>query len=482
MRHPASHSVPLAFVALLSSAPAPAPASELIDLRLPSQATGGGTLALRVYTPDPGAERYPSGAPVLVSVPGGWDSGNLRGLDAVLEHGVAVVAFLFPGGSWNGIESDGVYDTRGPLCNQALAEVISFALGTKTESGGQTIDEVVSAEFDLNVVGIGASSNGGPVTAAALGRYGDQLDGLGFFAGWENPTSAQVLGMDFGPHDCDPRDGDGNGNDADDHRTDAYVAYGFPTCEFDLEGLTWEPDVSWQDGRHVRQGALYLERGANGSYDVVDRFGCISGDLDDSGVLEPDEDQAIPALFHDDQGQPQPLRYYSPTVLRAALAQGSFDATGWPPFVATLGEATGFWFHRDATQHYAAMAAKLPALGGILVFSEQDHVQITPDRVHIHHTYDGFRDGGLWCRLNPDANYVAITAPGVPFGDLPDTPANAEVADWTVGAGFALPEHAALSSSAALAAAVLELADRTHRGDWSDDLGRGRHAVVGRRR
>ena len=464
--------VPLAAALFLTSSVASA--DQAVDLRLPSLAAGGGTLAVRVDAPDPGAERFSTGAPVVVMVPGGWEGGTLSGIPEVQAGGVAVVSFLFPGSAWGGIESDGVYDSRGPLCNQALADVIAFALGHTEESHGERIDAVVGARLDLGNVGIAAYSNGGPVSMAALARFGRSLEGLRFFAGWENPTSAQSLAGDFGPRDCDPRDGDGDGNAVDDERTDAYLAYGFPACQFDFTGLRWDPDALWSNGRSVEIGALYLERTGNDTYDTVERFGCHTADLDNSALLDPDEDQILPALK---LGPGEP-RYYSPTLLAAVVEQGVFDAGGWPAGIATPEESAEFFFHRDATLHYAAAAAKLPELAAILIFSEQDHVQITPDHVHIHNAYDGFWGNGLWCRLNPDRAYLAALAPSVAPELLPDNPANMVVSDWTAGPGFALPEIPVLGS-VAMAAAVFELTDRVRRGDWSDDLDESRQILRG---
>ena len=44
----------------------------VIDLRLPSDSTDGGTLAVRLYVPE--NPRYEEGAPVVVWVPGGYET------------------------------------------------------------------------------------------------------------------------------------------------------------------------------------------------------------------------------------------------------------------------------------------------------------------------------------------------------------------------------------------------------------------------
>ena len=452
----------------------PVVVGDTFDVRLPSPSTEGGTLALRVTAPE--TPRYGSGSPVLVEVPGGWGVGSLRGSTTLVDHGVSVVRFLFPGGEERGISSDGEFDYRGAHCNRAVADVLEFALGRREDASGSTLDEIVGGGLDLDVVGVGALSNGGPVTTAALGRFGSQLSGLDFFVGWENPTSDQTLAMDFGPRDCDPRDGDRNGDSGDDHRTDAYRGYGFPDCVFDLSDLAWDPSGRWRAGKGEHVGTFYLERTGNDRYDTVERDRCLSGDLDDSSRLEPYEDQLLQAVVLDDPSLP---RYPSLAVLNAAMELGLFEELGWPDSVATLSEARHFWFHHDATYHYAAIAENLPDLKGMLVSSGVDHVQITVDHVHIRNAYDGFRDHDLWCRLNPDALYSSRLAPTHALNEMPDNPANLVVSDWTVDRGLKIPDS--FPVDLAFTAAVLEMVDRTHRGDWSLNLNMGKAVVAPRR-
>jgi hypothetical protein len=104
----------------------------------------------------------------------------------------------------------------------------------------------------------------------------------------------------------------------------------------------------------------------------------------------------------------------------------------------------------------------------MLVFADEDHVQVALDKPHIHQAHDGFREqAGLWVRLNPDRAYVAAIAGVQSSGRFPDNPANAEPSNWLDVGPWSVP---AKQRQIALLAAVAEMMDRTRSGIWSEDL------------
>ncbi len=122
----------------------------------------------------------------------------------------------------------------------------------------------------------------------------------------------------------------------------------------------------------------------------------------------------------------------------------------------------------------------------MLVFAQNDHAQVAQDKPHIHQLYQGFRfEARLWVRLNPDRAYVesliqiaGATLPGTPGItptpgpnlDFPDNPANTQPADWAQIGAYAYPGQG-LAGSLVPLAAVAEMADRAHSGDWDENLG-----------
>ena len=90
-------------------------------------------------------------------------------------------------------------------------------------------------------------------------------------------------------------------------------------------------------------------------------------------------------------------------------------------------------------------------------------------------------------RLNPDRAYVesliqiagtglpgtpGITPTPGPNLAFPDNPANTQPADWAQIGAYAYPGQGQAGSLVPLAAAA-EMADRTHSGDWDENLGAG---------
>ncbi|MBM3286880.1 MAG: hypothetical protein FJY88_05965 [Candidatus Eisenbacteria bacterium] len=452
------------------SAAQPPPA---INLRLPSDAAGGGTLAIRLTIPPQSVgARYADGAPVLVFVPGGQSVGGLNGGESYAMEGFIAVTMIFPGGTSGGFHSDGVYDYRGQRCIDALRDVLLFAGGRKADSIGRTIDQAVPVHPLTEMVGMIGSSNGGPISMATLAAHGSQLGFVSTYVGWENPTNDQTVLVEAGGrfYDCDPAsDGDGNGIPTDDGKNPYFTAYASSTLEMEWDRLSYDPAYSWvvndPAGQHppvARQGALFYDGNGNGVIDAVagdpDCF-----DVDGSGSLDYGEDYLLRPTPSYESGAL--LLHYSVGATAEAETRGLFGPV-WPPDVAASSACDLFWSMRDATRRYAALAAARPDLRCTLAFAAADHVQASDPHPHVQQAYDGLRAGGIWCRLNPDESYFRLID-GSPAAPPADNDANL-TANWP-----GLTQHDEdypLASSVASLAAVLEMADRAHAGVWIPNL------------
>lgn len=70
--------------------------------------------------------------------------------------------------------------------------------GALAASDGRSISQIVSGPVRTDAVGLIALSNGGSISVAALGRYGEQIPPLAFLVGWESPTNDQILTTEMG--------------------------------------------------------------------------------------------------------------------------------------------------------------------------------------------------------------------------------------------------------------------------------------------
>ncbi|MBI5709714.1 MAG: hypothetical protein HZC42_05315 [Candidatus Eisenbacteria bacterium] len=459
-----------AFIVALAANPAAA-----VDTRLPSAAAGsGGKLAVRVQVPP--LSRYADGAPVVVIAPGGHEPGVLNSNIPVGTQGFVLVTFLFPGGRDGVFYSDGIYDFRGPGCQLALADVLRFASGALADSAGRTISDLAGMPCAANDVGVLALSNGGSITPCTLGDYGATLPGVRYMVGWENPTGPQTITGELGTgrNDCNAAlDGDGNGVPTDDGKNWAYAAYDTQTCVLDYAKLAWDPafPVRYSDFSHrhttvTLPGALFFDGNGNGVCDTVPGSVPSCPDLNGNGRLDSTEDYVLAGLpaYGPATAGDSLKAFSSPAVLAAARDRGLFGAS-WPAQIATAEMAQAYWDPRDATKHYALLGAARPDFAAMLVYRKGDHVQAEDDHAHIRQAYDGFRNHGMWCRLNPDSSYYAVQAP--PPAGYVETPANAVVAGADMKA-HAEPNTVDLNSFDV--AGVCEMSDRVHYGVWDADL------------
>ncbi|MDP6529059.1 MAG: FlgD immunoglobulin-like domain containing protein [Gemmatimonadota bacterium] len=473
IRFPARAAVCASLFALAPLSPASASAPPVFNLQLPSDATGGGHLAVRVTLPPPSVgPRYSDGAPVLVLSPGGHTPGSLTGGDILAGKGFAVLTFLYPGGSSGPYSSDGLYDYRGALCRMALRDVILFAAGLKTDTLSRTIHDVAPIPVRTGNLGVLGSSNGGPATMATLANHGSELPALSYFVGWENPTGGQTVLGEVGvkDRDCDPSvDDDGNGVPDDDGDNPYITAYSDTSITIDFTNLAFDPtytrtvlDPGGVHAPYPHTGVLFIDGNANGTLDF-DPSDPTCLDLDGNGTIDIGEDyffNPLPAYI----GGALQLNH-SNEVTRAAAASGVYGAS-WPSVVADTAQASAYWELRDPTTQYDEVAANQPGLRCMLAFGQSDHVQAHAGHPHIQQAYHGLTANGLWCRLNPDEVYYreVVAAPALP---PTDTDAGIAVA-WPDMWDYCEPYG--LSSNAGATAGVMEMADRTRYGVWSTNL------------
>jgi hypothetical protein len=405
-------------------------ASGLIDIRLPSDdACGpGGKLAVRLFAPGAGETQFPEGAPVVVLAPGGTSGGVVEETIDPYRSGFINISFATPGFGVPPVQSDGVHDARGEHTIAAVRDVILFALGKLEDSKGHDINEVVAAPVLSDNVGILGTSNGGPLSLITLSLYGEQLTGVKYIAGWENPTNGQIVVTDAGtgrnwigqPPEERPK-----------FVNPEYDAWGPVVLDIDYSSISYDSNLD----------AVYLERGGLDRFDVVPTgTGAVTSDVNLDGEIGDGEDWGF-NYWPVETGTGGEKRYFSIEVIRALYDHSVFQPGCKPEWLPTIPEAEEFWSLRDAMSHIATMASKLPDLKLLILCSEEDHVQTAPDHPHIHQGFYGFDTNGLWVKLNPSPETLIKLNPGLEgHTDLPDYLPNEAPSDWSVP-DFALPEE-----------------------------------------
>ncbi len=411
-----------------------------------------GRIALQVHVPK--MPRYHTGSPVVVYAPGGFGKDNFGTPHRTyFQFGITFITFLFPGGTdmATGRFSEGIYDDRGPNCIAALYDVLRYAHGDLTDMDGRKITELSAFPIDTSIIGMAAFSNGGNITVAVLDIWGDSLTFVDYLVNWESPTSDQTILSELGGRDCDStRDGDGNGFFTDDRKNPYYTAFGDTSCTVDYSRLVY-------DSTAPPGNSIFLDGNGNGTLDLISLpSGCRWEDVNDNGIIDFGEDYAL-KFYRAQDGK----LYFSSEAIHA------LSSTALPPVVADTAETDSFWWWRASVYHFDNAAAKVPDLKVILVFSQDDHVQVAVDKPHIHQAFNGWHRNGIWVRLNPDEEYARQVAPPGPPG-LPDNAANSEPANWNNINSWALDER--YNSFIIAISAIAELCDREKYGVWTPDL------------
>ncbi|MFP4458426.1 MAG: T9SS type A sorting domain-containing protein [Candidatus Zixiibacteriota bacterium] len=417
----------------------------------------GGNIAIKITAPPLGGERYDTGAPIIIAVPGGWDAGGWTNMPEELpEEGVCIISFLLPGVTVDEYSTDGDYDTRGENCIEALKQVILFATGEMEDIHGNTINEFIElTDIDSEKVGLFGGSNGGNLIMATLSLRGEELAGLvDFVLTYESPTSPQINVLDLGYGDpFDDVDGDGNGIFDDDYKNPWYIEYGDTSCIVDLRKICYQRDTT------IGLDFVFLDGNEDGIYNQVFRSGHRTADVNNNGVLDTTEDFLFSSLLSLEDS----LLYYSTEVTEALW--GYLGEEDYPENFANPSQAHDFWFIRSSVYHYDNLPLYHPNLKLMSVFKKRDHAQVVDDKVNIRHGYDGFRRNGLWARLNPDLQYLRHFHPEIETA--PDNPANwaplnweEDIMDWAAENTFPVNYQ--------ILAGTIEMFDRIHYDIWND--------------
>ncbi|MDP6837839.1 MAG: hypothetical protein QF724_02805 [Planctomycetota bacterium] len=430
------------------------------DIYSDSALPGSGTLAVFVEYPDKYDSRHRAGAPVVLYSPGGVTNTGSFGPDQILEGlvelGFVSVRFLLPGGSFATYSSGGIYDNRSTACTSAMRDALLYAAGRATDTAGLTILDRV-AHANLNNVGIFASSNGGPLATNTIALHGKALSLPHWLVGWENPSCAQTIITDAGRPDLDPdsaTDSDGNGVPGDDGKNLSYYGYSPTTLAIDYSSI-------------IRDGQiLLLDRDGDGQATFLGPPGNPRYDVDGNGILDIDEDFPIKGFMYDDGGG---TRLYLSRQARAAC-----DDLGvaLPGTYASTEACAEYWRTREnaGSSYFAGRAC--PQTAVMLIYSEQDHVQVADDKPHIAQAYMGWQAAGNWARLNPDAAYIGLAYSGTFGGAVPPgTPDNAANCPLPANMnGSAFPSNVLAGKNYLTLGGCVEMADRLEYDKWNNDL------------
>ncbi|MGB8212946.1 MAG: hypothetical protein WCE68_05240 [Anaerolineales bacterium] len=376
----------------------------------------------------------------------------------VTSLGLIQVSYLWPGedDARTGARSSGVFDFGGAQSVQVLRDVIRFAANRLADTSGRYIVSLTSVAPQVEEVGVYAFSDAGIDAIQAFSLYGEQMQGLAWFIGREVPTVDTISSMELGYYNA--------AGQAVHNPFYAYPAnYSSASLTIKYPNLRWDP--SYTSSYSKSAGRPYL-------------------DLDGNGRISPGDyifDGPIPVMFG--------KRYYSAALTQALLTSGALSLAAWPPDLATPQAAAQAWQIRQTTGLFEAMQSDtvVQNMRVMLVFAQTDHAQVAQDKPHIHQLYQGFSfEARLWVRLNPGRAYVESVlqnaglaasqgTPGItptPGPDLnfPDNPANTQPSDWAQAGAYAYPGQGQAGRLAPLAA-VAEMADREHSGDWDDNLG-----------
>lgn len=418
-----------------------------IAIALPSNSTGTstGTIKLRIYLPEEGKTRYPSGAPVLIWGFGGADPGALGNPLPPLNDSI-VINFLYPGGEDEGVgeQSDGIYDYRGEKSIAALRDVILFAAGELKDDQGRTIDEIVPVPVLHNNIGLLGASFGGNIIVAVAAFHGAELTNyVRFIIQWETPVSSQIATLDLGRVLPAP----GEAGTQLDLYNPRYLAFGKQQLAMNYSDLALNPTNEYYPVFHDGTG--------DGEYTTIPTTG--SGlqtpDLNHDGSLSLDEDFPINYFMFEPINS---KRYYSRSVTHA-LRDNNIIPAPWPSEIATPEEADAFWDIREAVRLYDQAISKMPHLKAMVLCNERDHVQSHPAKPHIHQAFDGWNDQGVWVRINPSPSYIRGVNPTLIIPSLPDNSPNTPPSNWSDHASYCIPKK--IGAEIYQTAAFWEMAD-----------------------
>ena len=416
----------------------------------------GSDIAVMVASPQ--VPRYPEGAGIVVVAAPIFTptSGFITDPD-ITSLGLIQVSYLWPGETdpRSGARSTGASDYGGVHSVNILRDVIRFAANRMPDKNGRYIVSMTSVPPLISEVGVYGFSDAGIAAIRALSLYGSQFQGLQYFIGREIPSVDTLSALETGYF-----------NEAGQPVSNPFYVYptnfSFASLTLNYTNLRWDP--AYTSSFSKAAGRPYLDLDGNGKISAGDFI----------------FDGKIPVMFG--------KRYYSTALTQALLDNRALSLAAWPADLATPQETAQAWQIRQTTGLFEAMQDDtiVKNMKVMLVFAQIDHAQVPKDKPHIHQLYQGFRFGArLWVRLNPDRAYVesliqstGVRLPGTPGIartpgpnlDFPDNPANIQPTDWAQIGTLAYPGQGQAGSLVPLAA-VAEMADRAHSGDWSENLG-----------
>ena len=415
-------------------------------------------LDIAVMVASPRTPRYTEGAGIVVVTSPIFTKTNGFATNPDLASlGLIQVSYLWPGktDSLTGARSSGTFDYGGEHSVNILRDVIRFAGNRLADKSGRYIVSMTTVPPLVGEVGVYAYSDSGIAAVRALSLYGAQMQGLGWFIGREIPTVDTISALEIGYTSA-------AGQPVTNPLYLYPAGYTSSSIQISYTNLRWEP--AYTSSFSTAVGRPYL-------------------DLDGSGSITTGDyifDGPVPVMFG--------KRYYSIALTKALLTGGALSLETWPAGLATPDEAAQAWPVRQTPGLFAAMQSDeiVRNMKVMLVFAQNEHAQVAQDKPHIHQLYQGFRfEARLWVRLNPDRNYIeslmgnevapALLAnpvvPATPAAglDFPDNPANTQPTDWAQIGSYAYPGQGQAGRLVPLAA-VAEMADRQHSGDWSENL------------
>jgi hypothetical protein len=385
---------------------------------------GVGKIAVQVVLPK--EARYEEGAPLIMQVqtfftdPRGFDQELLP----LTKEGYIHFGYLWPGKSMpEGEASEGEFDYGGEDSIRALKDVLAFMSGSAPNHEGFMLHQMIDINPLYEQSGVYAFSHPGIAQVNTMALYADELANIGFLVARENPTDDIFSSVELGYWE--------NGV-----RTENPV-YDY---ERDYDPIQIEIDYS---------SAKYDETLDRAYFDLNDNNKPDAGDH----ILGT----RIPTMYD--------KRFYSIEMTKALAANGLLEQ-GWPEDLATVEDTEELWPFRTSIDNYHLLNEDLHVM---LVFSSTQHVQAGQDAPSVHQALDGYKNAGIWYRINPDEAYIRAYETSEKPADYQEHSANSEPEDWSNGSEWGyLPFKAA--ADVVMMASIIEMTDRSYTENWSDDL------------
>jgi len=502
------NAIPLAVLAGLSSQTAFAVTS--LNVQIGATNASVGSIAVHVVMPTGAAGgRYGNASPmpVVEFFTGGSAMADFSTPALAGSDGLVVLYPAFPGQSVGGISTGGTFDYRGPVTAGVMADVARFAAGLNTTTAantaiytitngttsttalnlsGKTLSQVVQAVIggagtDVNNIGFLGYSNGGNLAIQTLGQANiptishlmthetpimDFTVTQNTIAGGATGVAGQLNNPSYTPGTC--------------------VSPGM-NCSLDLSTLkmdinTLQTETDPLDGSQYSHAAVYFDTNGDGVMQASEFSpNCFS--FRPTGTIA----QCVYSQVVADKLE---ALYGSTLLSQYRITRGAYATTYWSTRVASTG-----------TKRADALA-KNPNLKIMVMGTAVDHGSQATDHPHIALGYKAWKDAGAkFVRLNPDKSYIEkVVSPTEACANWDyDTAANvlaglgasANATDILFadmvpassgGSGKLVPTSCAaasgtktISRDAVIEAMTLEMADRTHDGNWTANLNASLH-------